>query len=168
VLEALPPDFPGAVLVAQHRARHVPSVLANLLKSRTSLVVKDATDGERLEQGVVYLAPADCHLVVDDGHVRLTNAPPVNFTRPSIDVLFDSVAAIYGKHAIAVILSGGGVDGARGLQAIRRAGGRTIVQRPTEARIPSMANAAIAKDGIDFVLNLDEIGPRVVELVEKG
>lgn len=167
VLEALPPDFPGAVVVAQHRARHAPSVLANLLKSRTSLVVKEAIDGERLKRGVVYLAPANRHLIVDDGRVRLTDAPPVNFSRPSIDVLLDSVATVYGKHAIAVILSGGGSDGARGLQAIRHAGGRTIVQTPTEARIPSMPMAAIARDGIDFVLNLDEIGPRIVELVEK-
>ncbi|HXU88231.1 MAG TPA: chemotaxis protein CheB, partial [Methylomirabilota bacterium] len=96
------------------------------------------------------------------------DAPPVNFSRPSIDVLFDSVATVYGKHAIAVILSGGGSDGARGLQAIHRAGGRTIVLAPAEARIPSMPTAAIALDGIDFVLNLDQIGPRVVELVEKG
>jgi two-component system chemotaxis response regulator CheB len=132
------------------------------------LAVKDAIDGERVRAGVVYLAPPDRHLVMQDGRVRLSDAPPVNFTRPSIDVLFDSVAQGYGKHAIAVILSGGGSDGARGLQAVRRAGGRTIVQAPSDARIPSMPTAALARDGIDFVLNLEDIGPRVVELVEKA
>jgi len=168
VLEALPRNLPSAVVIAQHRAREGSEVLAHLLSSRTSLTVKDAVDGEQLQSGVVYLAPAGRHLVVQDGRLHLSDAPPVNFTRPSVDVLFESVAKIYGKHAIAVILSGRGIDGARGLQAIHRAGGRTIVQTPTEARAPGMPNAAIARDGIDFVLNLGEIGPRVVELVEKG
>jgi two-component system, chemotaxis family, protein-glutamate methylesterase/glutaminase len=168
ILGALPVNFPGAVVVVQHRARAAPQLLADLLRSRTSLEVKEATDGERVRPGVVYLAPPDRHLIIRNGRLGLSEAPPVNFARPSVDVLFDSVAKVYGKHAIAVVLSGGGSDGAHGLQAIRRAGGRTIVQTPAEARLPSMPTAALARDGIDFVLNLEQIGPRVVELVEKG
>lgn len=168
ILKTLPNDFPGAVVIVQHRAPYGPAVLADLLRSRTSLIVKDATDGEPLRPGVVYLAPADRHLVTEDGRLRLTDAPPVNFARPSVDVLLESVAKTYGKQAIAVILSGGGTDGARGLQAVRTAGGRTIVQNPAEARLSGMPRAALRFDGIDEVLDLDKIGPRVVELLQKG
>jgi osmotically-inducible protein OsmY len=83
----------------------------------------------------------------------------VSYSRPSIDVLFESVARVYGPRAVGVILSGGGIDGARGLQAIRRAGGRTIVLAPEEAKVQRMPRAAIRHDGIDFIVSLDEIAP---------
>jgi two-component system chemotaxis response regulator CheB len=166
ILEALPARFPGAVVVVQHRARGGPALLAGLLKLRTPLEVKDATDGEQIRPGVVYLAPPNRHLMMQDGRLRLSDAPRVNFARPSVDVLFESVASVCGKRAIAVILSGGGKDGAHGLQAIRRAGGRTIVQAPAGARKPGMPMAALAADGADLILDLADIGPRIVEFLK--
>jgi two-component system chemotaxis response regulator CheB len=168
VLKSLPADFPGVVAIVQHRARHDRGYLAQLLRAQTGLEVKDAVDGEPLRRGVVYIAPPDRHLMVEDGHVRLSDAASVNFSRPSVDVLFESVAKVYGKEAIGIVLSGGGIDGAAGLQAIRHSGGRTIVQAPGDAKVTGMPTAALSHDGIDFVLNLEEIGPVVAKLIRVG
>jgi len=165
ILSALPPDFPGTVLIVQHRSRTARSVLARLLARDTKLIVKDAVDGEAMSPGTVYIAPVGRHLVVRDGHAGLLDTAPVNFARPSVDVLFETIARVYGPRAVGVILSGGGTDGARGLQAIRRAGGHTIVQSPSEARITGMPQAALRHDGIEFVRDISEIGPLLRQLV---
>ena len=165
ILKSLPAGLPAAVLIVQHRAPHDRGYLANLLRAQTGLEVTDAIDGEPLRRGVVYIAPPNRHLLVEDGHLRLSDASSVNFSRPSVDVLFDSVARGYGEHAIGVILSGGGSDGAAGLQAIRHGGGRTIVQAPADAKSPGMPTAALGRDGIEFVLKLEEIGPAVAKLI---
>jgi two-component system, chemotaxis family, protein-glutamate methylesterase/glutaminase len=164
ILSALPNNFPGAVLIVQHRGATAPSILARLLARRTTLSVKDATDGEPMRPGTVYIAPVGRHLIVRDGHAGLTDTAPVNYSRPSVDVLFEAVAKVYGARAIGVVLSGASTDGARGLQAIRRAGGRTIVQSPVEAAYSRMPSAAIAGDGIEFVLGVNQIGPLLAHL----
>jgi two-component system chemotaxis response regulator CheB len=114
---------------------------------------------------VVYLAPPDHHLVIEDNHLNVTAGPPVNFSRPSIDVTFRSVAARCGARAIGVVLSGGGRDGAQGLRAIKDAGGTTIVQDPSDARITAMPLNALAADHVDFMLPITKIGPALVRLV---
>jgi two-component system chemotaxis response regulator CheB len=139
-------------VITQHRRRGRKSVLARLLARRCKLPVKDATPDERLRPSVVYLAPPDHHLVVDDDHLGLTAGPPVNFSRPSIDVTFRSVASRCGSRAIGVVLSGGGCDGAKGLRAIKDAGGTTIVQDPRDARVAMMPLQALAADHVDFTL----------------
>jgi two-component system chemotaxis response regulator CheB len=116
----------------------------------------------------VYVAPADWHLVVNDGHVEGKQTEKVNFSRPSIDVLFESVAKVYGRRAIGVLLSGAGRDGAMGLHAIKARGGITVVQDPGQARFPVLQRAAIAADGIDFVLPVESIGPALARLVSTG
>jgi two-component system chemotaxis response regulator CheB len=168
ILKSLPARFPGAVLIVQHRSPRHRSYLAELLRVQTGLEVQDAIDGEPLRRGVVYIAPPDRHLLVEDGRLRLSDAALVNFSRPSVDVTFDSVAKAYGEQAIGIILSGFGRDGADGLQAIRRSGGRTIVQAPANAKVGGMPTAALSRDGIDFVLNLEEIGPVVAKLISAG
>ena len=165
ILSALPADFPGTVLIVQHRSRTARSILGPLLARNTKLIVKDAVDGEAMNPGTVYIAPVGRHLVVRDGHAALVDTAPVNFARPSVDVLFETIAKVYGERAVGVILSGAGRDGARGLQAIRRAGGHTIVQSPAEARLTGMPQSAIGKDGIEFVLDVSEIGPLLRRLV---
>lgn len=168
IVRALPADFGGAVVIVQHQSPRAPSRLAALLALETPLLVREAVDGEPVWAGRVYLAPPDRHLVVEDRCLRLLDTPKVNHARPSIDVLFDSVAGVYGRQAIGVVLSGGGVDGAQGLQAIRRAGGRTVVQSPAGARIAGMPRAAIGLDGIEFVVDLHEIGALMARLVSAG
>jgi two-component system chemotaxis response regulator CheB len=165
IVKCLPAGFPAAVVIVQHRSPRDRGYLAQLLRAQTGLEVRDAIDGEPIRRGVVYIAPPDRHLLVQDGRLRLSDAAAVNFSRPSVDVLFDSVAKVYGKQAIGIILSGGGTDGAAGLQAIRSSGGRTIVQDPHEAKVGGMPSAALDRDGIDLVLKLDEIGPVVARLI---
>lgn len=141
------------------------SVLARLLARHCELPVKEAAKDEPLRPSVVYLAPPDHHLLIEDHHLNVTDGPPVNFSRPSIDVTFDSVAARCGDRAIGVVLSGGGRDGARGLRKIKDAGGITIVQDPKEARVSAMPLFALAADHVDYKLPVAEIGPAVVRLV---
>jgi CBS domain-containing protein len=113
----------------------------------------------------VYLAPADIHLAVVDGRVRLDPSPKVAFSRPSIDVLFSSVARIGGPRAIGVLLSGYGRDGVMGLHAIKARGGRTIVQDPADTQFGELPRAAMQADGIDLVLPLRDIAAALTRLV---
>lgn len=165
ILQELPEGFPAAVVITQHLRRGRKSLLARLLSRRCKLQVKEASPSEPLQPSVVYLAPPDHHLVIEDNHLNVTDGPPVNFSRPSIDVTFQSVAARCGSRAIGVVLSGGGRDGARGLRAIKDAGGTTIVQDPSDARIAAMPLNALAADHVDFMLPITKIGPTLVRLV---
>ena len=162
VLGPLREDLQATILVVRHVSPTHISKLSRLLSRKIALPVKDAVAGEPLQPGVVYLAPPDLHLIVSDGHVGLNAGPKVRFSRPSIDVLFDSVARVCGPRAVGVLLSGGGSDGAAGLAAIRRAGGATIVQDPAEATTPLMPRAALAANG-HRVARIDEI-PEAVRL----
>src|SRR5262245_50908279 len=108
ILQAFPSDLPAAGVITQHLRRGRKSLLARLLGRRCKLRVKEAAPDEPLRPSTVYLAPPDHHLVVEDHHLNVTSGPPVNFSRPSIDVTFQSVAARCGSRAIGVVLSGGG------------------------------------------------------------
>jgi len=165
VIGALPRRFPAAVLVVQHLDPRHKSLLAELLARRTPLVVKEAVDRELIEAGTVYIAPPDNHLLVAHGHVSLTSSELVHYTRPSIDLLFESVAASYRDRAIGVVLTGSGVDGATGIRAIKEQGGTTIAQDPATAEYRSIPAHACATSCVDFTLPLETIGPAVVSLV---
>ena len=169
VLGALPAGFPIPVLVVQHLdPRHV-SLMSEILRRRTSLRVEDATAGARVEAGTVYLAPPDEHLLVTrDGRLRLSHADPVHFVRPSADLLFESGAESFPGRAIGVVLSGTGSDANMGVRALERTGGTVIAQDPDSAEFAGMPQAAIDTGGVDLVLPLEEIGPALVELVERG
>jgi two-component system, chemotaxis family, protein-glutamate methylesterase/glutaminase len=107
---------------------------------------------------VVYFAPPDYHLLVDTGpRIALSADDPVNFSRPSIDVLFESAADIYGERLLGIILTGASQDGAAGLEAVRRAGGATIVQQPSSAQVPMMIESALKRGPVDRVLSLEQI-----------
>jgi two-component system, chemotaxis family, protein-glutamate methylesterase/glutaminase len=165
VLAALRPGFPGAVVIVQHLDPHFRSYLATVLARESPLPVREVTGGELLRRGVVYVAPPAFHVVLRDGKLILTDTAPVHFSRPSVDVLFASVAAACGPRAIGVILTGAGVDGADGLRAIKSAGGRTIVQEPRSAEHHGMPMAASATGCVDFSLPLGTIGPTLARLV---
>jgi len=165
VVEGLPGDFPIPVLIVQHMDPRHRSMLAGLLARRSRLHVKQAANGEMVQPGTVYIAQPDAHLLVRDGHLVLTDSKLVHFSRPSIDLLFISVAEAYGDRAIAVILSGTGVDGADGIREVKAKGGTTIAQSPATAAHSGMPQAARATGCIDVTLPLEEIGPAIVNLV---
>ena len=165
LLAALPEDFGPAVVVAQHRGADGPDHLAAALGNRTKLPVSDASDKDLLEGGRVYLAPPNYHLLVERGSLALSTDEPEHFSRPSIDVLFESVADAYADEAIGVILTGASQDGAAGLARIRRAGGITLVLEPATAARRRMPDAAIAAGGAQKILALEEIAPFLADIV---
>jgi len=165
VLEALPEDFPAAVVIAQHRRSDSDhNRLATLLAARCSLQVCDAEDKQALEAGTVLVAPADYHLLVEPGSVALSVDAPLNYSRPSIDVLLGSAADAYGERAAGVVLTGANADGADGLARIASRGGVAIVQDPDTAMRREMPEAALAATPGARVLALGEIGPLLGEL----
>jgi two-component system chemotaxis response regulator CheB len=141
------------------------SLLADLLGRRCRLRVKQAADDEEMQRGTMYIARPDLHLLVRAGRLILTDTRQVHFSRPSIDVLFQSVAESYGDRAIGVILSGSGMDGADGIRAIKAKGGTTLVQDPATSAHSGMPRAARATNCVDFTLPLEEIGPALADLV---
>jgi two-component system, chemotaxis family, protein-glutamate methylesterase/glutaminase len=166
LLGALTTDFPCPIVVAQHR--YADSLdearLGDVLSRYSAVPVRDAEHGEPLAAPGVFLAPADYHLVVDDDHLELTVDELVEFSRPSIDVLFESAARAYGPEAVGVLLTGFGHDGSGGMTAIHAAGGRTIAQDPETALQPAMPRNAIDTGCVDEVLPLDAIPARLLEL----
>ena len=165
VLGALPADFTVPVLIVLHLDPRHESLLASVLRSHTLLRVKPAEDGEPLLGGTVYLGVPDLHLEVVDARAVLASTAQVHFSRPSVDVLFRSMAADYGAAACGVVLSGAGRDGAEGLAAIKAAGGLTIVQDPATADHGGMPLAALATRRVDMTLAVEAIGPALVRRV---
>ncbi len=164
LLAALPEDFPSSIVVVQHLAPDHKSWIASLLGHSTRLKVQQAEHGEILLPGVIYVAPPDEHLLVGPGKIQLAHTQLVHFSRPSIDLLFESVAGTYGARSIGIVLSGTGKDGAAGIRAIKEAGGITIAQKPETAEFRHMPEAAIATGCIDFILPLEEIGEKLAGL----
>jgi two-component system chemotaxis response regulator CheB len=166
VLSGLPVDFPAAILVVQHLDRHHPSLLAEILGRRTDLTVRQASNGEPLEGGVIFVAPPDKHLLVDpDSQIELTRTELVHFVRPSADLLFESVAAVYKDRCIAVVLTGTGMDGSMGVQAVEKMGGKVIAQNQETSEFFGMPSAAIETGAVNFILPLKEIAPHLVALL---
>jgi two-component system chemotaxis response regulator CheB len=164
VINSLPADFPAAVLIVQHMDPRHRSHLADLLSRHSRLPVKQASNGEMLRPGTAYLAAPNAHLLVRDGRLVFSDRPSVHFSRPSVDLLFASVAEAYGVRALGVVLSGSGVDGADGVRAIKARGGTTIVQNPASAAHSGMPHAARATGCADHILPLEDIGPALVDL----
>lgn len=162
VLGCLPADYPLPLLAVVHRAPSETGGMADFFAARCRLRFKEPCSGEAALPGRVYLAPADYHLLVErDGTLSLSVDEKVNFSRPSIDVLFESAAAAWGAGLVGVLLSGANGDGAAGMLAIRRAGGLTLVQDPKTAEHPAMPQAAIEAGGALKVLPLGAIGPEL-------
>ncbi len=165
VLSVIPADFPAAILIVQHMDPRHKSLLAMLLGRHCKLPVRQAEEGEPIVGGTVYIAQPDMHMIVRDRHIAMTDTKHVHFSRPSIDVLFESVANVYGDRAIGVILSGSGSDGANGIREIKAKGGTTVVQDPSRAVQPSMPQAARGTGCVDFTLPLEDMGMGIVKLV---
>lgn len=166
LLGGLPASFPGAVLVVLHLEPHRASRLAQVLQRWSALPVTQAAAGERPAAGRVYVAPPDRHLVIaPDGSLELADTPPEHYSRPSADPLFASLAAFRGARAVAVVLSGMGVDGARGAAEVERGGGTVLVQDAASAEYYGMPGAALASCGGACVLSPGAMAPRLAILV---
>lgn len=165
VLDALPESFAAPIVVVQHRGpSHDDLLLENILARHAQLEVVAVTDKDPILPGRIYVAPAGYHLIVEPGYLALDSEEMVQFARPSIDVLFESVAEVYGERAVGVLLTGRNEDGAEGLERIVAAGGFAVVQDPDTAEQGEMPSAAIARGAAHRVLQLEEIGPFLAAL----
>jgi two-component system chemotaxis response regulator CheB len=163
ILGALDPAIPATVLLALHLSPTSPGYLPHILQRDTQMPVRSPVE-ERLERGVIYVAPPDRHLTLQDSVVRATYGPKENHFRPSIDVLFRSAALTYREAVIGVVLSGLLDDGTAGLFYVKRHGGIAIVQDPRDAEFPSMPENALAHVQVDHVARAGEIGALINRL----
>jgi len=165
LLPALPAQYPLAVAVVVHLPPDKKSIMAELFQPKCRLRVKEAEDKEPLAAGTVYFAPPDYHLLVEpDGRLSLSSEEPVLFSRPSIDVLFETAADALGPAVVGVVLTGGNSDGTRGLRAVCDAGGTAVVQDPTTAAVPAMPESALAACPTATALPLDRMADFLARL----
>lgn len=165
ILPALPAEFALPVMIVVHVPPDRDSVLAELCQAKCRLTVKEAEDKEPIVGGTVYFAPPGYHLLIEaDKTLALSSDEPVLFSRPSIDVLFESAADAYGSEVLGIILTGANHDGAEGLRAIAQSGGAAIVQAPCEALASFMPEAAIQSVPDALVMPLEQIAARLQSL----
>lgn len=158
LLSGLESPISFAIIIVIHRKNSYDSTLQDLLTSKTSIPVQEIEDKDRMVPGNIYLAPADYHLLVEQDHTfSLDASEKINFSRPSIDVTFQSVAEVFQSAAAGFLLSGANSDGTDGLKAIQLAGGTTIAQDPVSAQVPFMPQHAIVNTSIDFVFDLTQM-----------
>jgi two-component system chemotaxis response regulator CheB len=168
IVRELPGDFGASVLIVLHVAPSSPNYLDRILTRAGSLPACTATDGQKIERGHIYVAPADHHLIIEkDGRIRLSRGPKENRVRPAIDVLFRSAAAAFGPRVIGVVLTGLLDDGTAGLWAIKERGGAAVVQNPEEAVAPSMPLNALKFVEIDHCVSLSKMAALLVDLIDR-
>ncbi|MFZ5425477.1 MAG: chemotaxis protein CheB [Thermodesulfobacteriota bacterium] len=165
ILPKLPEDFPASIIVVQHMSPGADDFLARHLDNVCALKVREAEDKDILEPGRVYIAPPNYHLMVEEGGaLALSIEPRVNYSRPSVDVLFETAADAFADRLVGVVLTGANNDGAKGLKRIKQYGGLTIVQSPDTAQAGAMPRAAMETAGPHHVLPLDSIAPFLIDL----
>ena len=164
LLEQLPSDYSIPVIVIQHRAKDQKELLEEVLQHKCKISIKQADEKEKIKNGFVYVAPPAYHLLIERDHTFSLSSDEQTFSRPSIDILFESAAEVFKDKLIGVILTGANTDGSLGIATIRKYGGLTIAQSPQEANFPFMPQAAINKGGIAFTWTLKEIRNFLLEL----
>ena len=161
----LPKDFNTPVIIVQHIGAHSDSLWIKLLNDKSNLPIKEADEKEKIENGKVYFAPPNYHLLIEkDRTLSLTVDERVNYSRPSIDVLFESAAEAYADKLIGVILTGSNNDGTNGIKRVKECGGLAIVQNPETAESAYMPKSAIAAIKPDYILSLEEITALLIKL----
>lgn len=158
ILEKLPSGYPVPLVVVQHRSKDQKGVLEEVLQIKCKISIKQADEKEKIEGGFVYIAPPDYHLLIEnDQTFSLSSDEPVHFSRPSIDVLFETAAMVFKDTLIGIILTGANDDGAAGIAAVKEYGGLTIAQHPDEAQFPFMPEASIETKSVQYIWSLTEI-----------
>ena len=165
LVKGIPKDFALPIVLIQHRSRDSTSALAELLQDASNLCVCEAEDKAPVVPGHVHIAPPDYHLLFDDGSFALSTEEPYRYSRPSIDITFESASFSYDGDAIGIVLTGANQDGAEGLKRIVARGGTAIIQDPETAESPTMPRAALAAVPTATVLPIEGIAPFVVRLV---
>lgn len=168
LLGGLVDNYTLPLAVVQHRSSDSDELLSVLLQRTCRLPVVEVDDKQPILPGTVYIAPANYHLLVEKDHFALSVDHPVQFARPSIDVLFESAADVYREKLVAVLLSGSNQDGAEGIARVKACGGLTIVQDPSSAESARMPAAAIAASKVDHVLPLAEIAQFLNGLIRRS
>jgi len=169
LLSELPADFGAPILIVQHMTAGFIPGLVKWLAAASDLGVRVAAQGDRLEPRTVYVGPDDCHLGVStDGTIELSSAAPVGGFRPSASFLFEAVARVFGRAALAVVLTGMGDDGVAGLRSVRAAGGRIIAQGEASSVIFGMPGAAVAAGLADRTVELGELAAHLTTLTNGG
>jgi two-component system, chemotaxis family, protein-glutamate methylesterase/glutaminase len=165
LLPALPASFPLPIAIVQHRDRRSDGFLAEYLNARTRIAVSEAEDKEPFCAAHAYLAPAGYHLLIEsDRSLSLTVDERVNYSCPSIDVLFESAANVFAQSLIGVVLTGANADGAQGLKTIKARGGLAVVQDPQTAAVMTMPRAALDATPVDHVVALERIAPLLTQI----
>lgn len=168
ILRVLPANYSVPIIVVQHRSRDERSLLEEVLQNKCKIAIRQAEEKEHIKGGAVYLAPPDYHLLVEkNGTFSLSYDAPVNFSRPSIDVLFETAADVYQDKLLGIVLTGANNDGSLGVRRIGQRGGSTIAQDPATAEYPEMPRAAIRTGAIQQIMDLDSIAIHLLKLAEK-
>lgn len=167
LLSYLPKTFNIPVTLVLHRnSSSSTNLIMNSLNKKSNLSVIEAEDKMPIQASNCYIAPADYHLLVDGDHFALSTSEKINYSRPSIDVLFESAADTFHSNLIAVLLTGSNADGSRGLATVKAKGGLTVVQDVEEARAAFMPESAIRIVAPDYILPLKKIGPLLVDMAK--
>jgi two-component system chemotaxis response regulator CheB len=158
LLQDLPANFPLPILIVQHRSRDQQSLLEEVLQNKCKISIRQAEEKERIQPGIVFIAPPDYHLLIErDFTLSLSADEHVLYSRPSVDVLFESAAMAYADKLIAILLTGANIDGAAGIMRVRETGGLTIAQDPNEALFSAMPGGAIKTGMVNKIMNLAAI-----------
>lgn len=166
ILRDLNKEFPASILIAQHLSPHSDNFMSKYLDEICHIRVKEADEKEKVVPGTAYIAPPNYHLLVErDGTLSLTVGRRENYARPSIDVLFESAAEAFQDKLIGIILTGANRDGSKGLKKVKELGGTAIVQEPDNAEASFMPRAAIEATKVDYILKINEISKKLIELI---
>lgn len=159
VLPTLTPPLTYVCIIVLHRRNTADSTLAHLFSLKTNIPVREVDDKEPIQPGIIYLAPADYHVLIEhDRTFALDDSEKVHYSRPSIDVTFESAADVFGSSLVGILLSGANADGTAGLKAIKRKGGMLVIQQPETAQATMMPQQAILNTQVDYILDIKEIG----------
>lgn len=164
IFAKIPAEYPTPIILVQHVSTDPKVTLASFLQAHLPHNIVEARNEQKIAQNCIYVAPSGYHLLVEDDHrFSLCAGEQVSYARPSIDVLFSSVAEVYGEHLLGIVLTGANRDGTKGAKAIKACGGMVIAQDPAKAEVDTMPKSVIHGGFADYVLSLDEIAKFLLE-----